>query len=32
MGKSLLLNRYVNGNSHYTEEGVKTFNIEHKND
>ena len=32
VGKSLLLNRYVNGNSHYTEEGMKTFNIEHKND
>ena len=35
MGKSHLLNRYVNGNSHHTEtfrEGKKTFNHEHKND
>ena len=35
VGKSHLLNRYVNGNSHDTEtvrEGKKTFNNEHKND
>ena len=35
MGKSHLLNRYVNGNSHCTKafrEGKKTFNNEHKND
>ena len=35
MGKSHLMNRYVNGNSHDTEivrEGKKTFKNEHKND
>ena len=35
VGKSHLLNRYVNSNSHDTDafrEGKKTFNNEHKND
>ena len=35
VGKSHLLNRYVNNSSHDTEafrEGKKTFNNEHKND
>ena len=35
MGKSHLLNRYVNNSFHDTEafrEGKKTFNNEHKND